>query len=607
MTLSAMVLAAAAFRLLPHPSNFTPVGAMALFAGTAFADRRIALLIPIAAMVLSDLLLGFSIVTPFVYGSIALATVIGFWIRRRRSVATVLGGAVASAILFFIITNFAVWALFDYYPKTAAGLVVCYVAAIPFFQNTLAGDLFFFRGSLWRTLVRGNAFFVDEGNPCSGSGMKKERTSIFSLNAALGALLLSWAGVLAGPYSAALDDPSNPYDAPVPGFVGPYGEGKARLLQSGDSYMHPDNYVNPLFFGWAAGVADYSPASGVAGMWTDPSNALGPVTGDNFDIVSLGDLASPPSGVPGSITLTFDNPIQNKHGADFVVFENGFISAGGAGVAGQIFGELAYVEVSSDGVNFARMPSRSLTPALVGAYGTVDASNVFGLAGKHVNAYGDSWGTPFDLSWLADHPLVAGGQVNLDAITHIRIVDIPGDGFFKDTEGSPIYDAWVTIGSGGHDLEAVGVISHDMDFETWQDQRGLVGSQRGELADPDADGLPNLLEYAAGFPPLSPDAPSAIQRVSLTGEGLSLTCRRDERAVDLILEVETSPDLQNWEVIARSIGGAPFQQVFPHAPQVSETGAHHIASIGVLREVTVTDVVSGFDRRFMRLRVQKVP
>lgn len=152
LALLAMVLAAAAFRLLPHPPNFTPVGAMALFAGATFAGRRIALLVPIVAMVLSDLLLGFSAITPFVYGSIALAAVIGFRLRHRRSVAGVLGGALASSILFFIITNFAVWVLFDYYPKTPAGLAACYVAAIPFFQNTLAGDLFFSAalfGGLW--------------------------------------------------------------------------------------------------------------------------------------------------------------------------------------------------------------------------------------------------------------------------------------------------------------------------------------------------------------------------------------------------------------------------------------------------------------------------
>ena len=84
---------------------------------------------------------------------------------------------------------------------------------------------------------------------------------------------------------------------------------------------------------------------------------------------------------------------------------------------------------------------------------------MYNLAGKHVNAYGNSWGTPFDLENLADDPLVIGGQVNLDEINFARIVDIPGSGDFLDSSGDPIYDAWHTWGSGGVDLEAVGVIN----------------------------------------------------------------------------------------------------------------------------------------------------
>lgn len=412
----------------------------------------------------------------------------------------------------------------------------------------------------------------------------------------------------AGPYSSYLGDPSNPHDAPIPGFVGPHGEGKARILQSGGSYLHPENQVNPLFFGWADGVTAYTPAPGVAPTWMNSSLALGPVTGDNFDIVSLGDLNATQieSGVlPGSITLTFAPPLRDKTGADFVVFENGLVSLGGAGVAGQILAELAYVEVSSDGETFARFPSRSLTPARVGSFGTIDASHVFGLAGKHANALGESWGTPFDLAWLKENSLVTAGRVNLDAVTHIRVVDIPGDGSFRDSSGAPIYDAWVTAGSGGHDLEAIGVIGREMNFETWQDQRGLAGEERGARADPDGDGICNLQEYATGRLPTSPDSGSGLPRVSIESGGLVLKFCRDERATDLILEVEASSDLHDWTVMARSRGGEPFEPVLPFSPEISESSAHHIASVGVLREVRIASDLAQARGRFFRLRVTR--
>ncbi len=434
------------------------------------------------------------------------------------------------------------------------------------------------------------------------------RLAIAATKSALCALLLGAAGALAGPYSAPWGDPTNPHDAPVPGFVGPHGDGRARVLESGGVYANPDNFVNPVFAGWASGTADYAPAPGVGASWTDPASALGPVTGDNFHIVSLGDLSATQiaGGVaPGTITLTFDQPICDRHGADFVCFENGLISAGGAGVANQILAELVYVEVSSDGVNFARMPSRSLTPAPVGSFGTIDASNVFGLAGKHVNAYGESWGTPFDLAWVASDPLVTSGLVDLDAITHIRLVDIPGNGAFADSQAAPIHDAWLTMGSSGHDLEAVGVISHDLAFETWQDRHGLLGEERGGAADPDRDGLPNLIEYAAGLVPRAPEPASSWQSVSVAGRALSLRCQRDERATDLVLEVEASADLRTWEVIARSTGGAPFAAVAPHVPGITETSAHPVASVGVLRAATITDTSATM--RFMRLRVHTLP
>ncbi len=138
--LTAMILTAAAARLLPHPPNFTPIAAMALFGGASFADRRLAFAVPLAALLLSDLCLGFYRLLPIVYGSFALIVCIGFWLRTRRRVLPVVVTALAGSFLFFLITNFGVWATGALYPQTWSGLGNCYGAAIPFFRNTLLGD-----------------------------------------------------------------------------------------------------------------------------------------------------------------------------------------------------------------------------------------------------------------------------------------------------------------------------------------------------------------------------------------------------------------------------------------------------------------------------------
>ena len=209
-----------------------------------------------------------------------------------------------------------------------------------------------------------------------------------------------------------------------------------------------------------------------------PTRVLGAVTGNNFDIVSLGDMTTAELDDyfndaadhynPGSITLSFDQAITNGAGADFAVFENGFVSnytTGAGSVSGQMFAEIGFVEVSTDGVNFARFPSSYLNyPLGEGlpsntSYLTQDVSNLYNLAGKHANAYGESWGTPFNLDDLLDDQLVIDGIVLLNEINFVRIVDIPGDGSFTDAAGNSIFDAWATWGSGGMDLDAIGVIN----------------------------------------------------------------------------------------------------------------------------------------------------
>jgi len=143
LALLVAIFAAAAMRLLPHPPNFSPIAAMALFSGAYLSRQTLAFVAPIAALLLSDLVLGFYPEVIFVYLSVALTVLIGWLISKRKTAVRVGAAAVASSLLFYAVTNFGVWLVVDLYPKTLPGLAACYVAAIPFFQNTLAGDLFF--------------------------------------------------------------------------------------------------------------------------------------------------------------------------------------------------------------------------------------------------------------------------------------------------------------------------------------------------------------------------------------------------------------------------------------------------------------------------------
>jgi hypothetical protein len=141
--LTAMILAAALSRLIPHPPNLASVSAVALFGGAYFADRRMAYLVPLTALLLSDLVLGFYRGMAVVYCTFALIVWIGQWLQTNRSVPRILGAALTSSVLFFLITNFGVWAFGSMYPLTFDGLLACYVAAIPFFWNTVQGDLLY--------------------------------------------------------------------------------------------------------------------------------------------------------------------------------------------------------------------------------------------------------------------------------------------------------------------------------------------------------------------------------------------------------------------------------------------------------------------------------
>jgi len=138
-----LVFVAAFSRLLPHPANFTTIGAIALFGGV-YLEKRFAFVVPILAMLMSDYFIGFYSGMYWVYGSFVLIGLVGVWLKNHKKPLYILSGTFVSSILFFAVTNFGVWMTpGSIYAPTWAGLVECYVFAIPFFRNTVAGDLFF--------------------------------------------------------------------------------------------------------------------------------------------------------------------------------------------------------------------------------------------------------------------------------------------------------------------------------------------------------------------------------------------------------------------------------------------------------------------------------
>jgi hypothetical protein len=210
--------------------------------------------------------------------------------------------------------------------------------------------------------------------------------------------------------------------------------------------FYPVDKDSTDFVGWATGWEDYIAGGYVDAEWRTPEKALGKAAGAYDDIVCL--------GRGGQITMTFEHGIKDGDGWDFAVFENSVIFDEGTGLG---FLELAYVEVSTDGICFARFDNVSLTLKPVTDY--VDYTNIHGLAGK----YKLGLGTPFDLSDLAYKTEVTSGQVNLNRINYVRIVDIVGDGTYMENRppgwgvNGPIYDPYPTFGSAGFDLDAVGV------------------------------------------------------------------------------------------------------------------------------------------------------
>jgi hypothetical protein len=143
VAITCLILAAAASRVIPHPPNFTPITAIALFGGAYFSKKWLAFLVPLSSLLLSNLVLGYGVGSYVVYASFALVVSIGLLLRRRRSGLAIGAAALASSVLFFLVTNFGVWFFDNMYPKTGAGLIMCYTAAIPFFKNAVLGNAFY--------------------------------------------------------------------------------------------------------------------------------------------------------------------------------------------------------------------------------------------------------------------------------------------------------------------------------------------------------------------------------------------------------------------------------------------------------------------------------
>ena len=138
-----MILAAAFTRLIPHPPNFTAVGAIALFGGAYFSDKKFAFIVPLLAMLLSDLIIGFHNEMLSVYLSFIIIVGIGIRLSMNIKLKNVVAASLLSSIIFFVLTNFQMWIQSTLYAKNITGLIACYVAAIPFFHHTVLGDLFF--------------------------------------------------------------------------------------------------------------------------------------------------------------------------------------------------------------------------------------------------------------------------------------------------------------------------------------------------------------------------------------------------------------------------------------------------------------------------------
>ena len=370
---------------------------------------------------------------------------------------------------------------------------------------------------------------------------------------------------------------------------------------------------------WATTVASYTAGTNVDPVWQDATKGLGAAEGTSFNIVCL--------GRGGEITLEFQQPIIDGTGADFAVFENSFSNQ---------FLELAWVEVSSDGIHFLRFPNFSQTPSPVGGFGTIDAKKIHGFAGKYRAGYG----TPFDLaeiraahaaslldsslfpySYSAD--LLANfDEVDFDNIRYIRLIDVVGDGSqysalrFTENQGFIIYDPYPTTGSAGFDLDAVAVI-HQLDTSGASQTIDFspIGNQRFAdvavgLEATASSGLAVTFEVVSG--------PALLDGAELTFTGLGLVSVQaiqsgDESysaALPIVQNFYVADELQHIFIVppsnqlvavtgvaftAVSSSGLPVSLFVEEGPEDAFVGelSHLFASGPVAGEVTLRAVQNG--------------
>ncbi len=327
--------------------------------------------------------------------------------------------------------------------------------------------------------------------------------------------------------------------------------------------------ADPRFTTWASsalverGMVEIGYPESIEVSFGAEEDATGPADANPdapYPVVSLGDA--------GKATLQFSQPFADAPGPDLAVFENGFVSS---------FLELAHVEVSSDGVNFFRFPSISLTPAIgdIGEGGSVNPTDVHNLAGKHLAGYG----TPFDLAELRHvSPLL-----DIQRITHVRVIDAVGtnDPAFasRDSSGHIVIDPYPTpYFSGGFDLDAVGAFTGTpTTYAAWKSAQSITGNDPS--ADGNQNGIADFAEYMTGN-----------GRIRIVGSQLRFN--RLSYRTDGDLWIEGSADLMTWTQLARSLHGATMSAVAPGV-SASETGT-------ASKQVAVT-IPSNAPWKFFRL------